>query len=114
MLFLRFAVMVLALGLLGAHFFRQGAIFLALPSLLLMPLVFYPSRWAVAPVQIWLALGTLEWLATLVVTVRGRMAEDAPWTRLAIILGGVLLFTAYAAVEPFFGTLRQWYVGDER
>jgi hypothetical protein len=88
-----------ALLLLGALSLRLGFPFLlAVPmTLLLLVLVFIPQAWIQITLMATLALGTLGWIAMLVVRVQERMALGEPWTRLAIILGAVALFTAWSA-----------------
>ena len=84
--------------LLAAHFLRGGQLPLVAVSLLLIPFVVIPRRWAVRIVQTSLVLGSLAWLLTLVQLVQQRQEAGQPWLRLAIILGSVMLFTALSAL----------------
>jgi hypothetical protein len=63
-------------------------IVLIAPLLLLMP-----RRWTARTVQVLLVLGALEWLRTTVALVDARQTSGKPWTRMAIILGSVAVFT---------------------
>lgn len=100
----------LALVLLGAHFQRAGAWpLVALAAALLVLLLAWPRRWVARAVQGALALGAVEWLWTVVVLVQARLALGMPWLRMALILGGVALFTAAAALVFRRPGLRQRY-----
>ena len=48
--------------------------------------------------QLLLGLGSLEWLRSLYFFAAIRISWDQPWTRLAIILGTVALFTALSGL----------------
>ncbi|MEO8056488.1 MAG: hypothetical protein ABI768_15110 [Acidobacteriota bacterium] len=95
---------------LAAHCFRAGNLALFAVCLLFLPLLFVPRVWAARVVQAGLALGVVEWLRTLVAFAGQRRAMGLPYTRLAIILGGVALATAACLlvfrserVKRFFG-----------
>ncbi len=88
---------LLALLMLGAHFLRFGQTPLVALCLILLAPLFVPRPWAQALVRWTLALGALVWLWTLVDGIRTRLAFDEPWLRLALILGAVAAFTAWAA-----------------
>jgi hypothetical protein len=87
----------LSLIVLGAHFYRAGLWPLTLACVALLALLAVPRAWAARVVQIALLLGAVEWVWTTVGFVRQRMALDAPWMRLAIILGAVAAFAVLAA-----------------
>jgi hypothetical protein len=88
----------LALLLLGAHFFRAALMPLTVACLGLVALLFVRARWAVLTLQVALALGTLEWLRTAWQFASARAAVGQPYVRLLVILGGVALVTALAAL----------------
>jgi len=88
---------LLALLMLGAHFLRFGQLPLVALCLALLVPLFVPRPWAQAVTRWALLLGALVWLWTLVEDVRMRLAFGEPWLRLALILGGVVVFTAWAA-----------------
>ncbi len=105
---------VLAQWLIGAHFLRYGhllptAICLALPGLLLIP-----RRWAAIATQVILLLGAAEWIRTTVGIARDRIAAGEPWTRMAVILSAVTLFTIGAALLFQTRRLRRRYAGVSR
>ena len=88
----------LALLLLGAHFFRAGLISVAAACVALLALLFVRARWAGGVLQVALVLGVLEWLRAAWVFAAARAAAGQPYTRLLVILGGVALATAFAAL----------------
>lgn len=88
---------VLSLLMLGAHFYRAGQWPLALLSVLLLGVLAVPRAWAARTAQIALVLGAAEWVWTTVGFVQQRMAQGAPWTRLALILGAVAAVALLAA-----------------
>jgi uncharacterized membrane protein YecN with MAPEG domain len=102
---------MLSFLLLAAHFYRAGevipaALSLALPSLLLLR-----EKWVVWIIQAALLLGSVEWIRTLVLFARQRIEFGQPWTRLAVILGAVALFTALSALVFRSESLRRRYRG---
>ncbi len=84
----------LAFLVLAAHFFRAGNPPVFALALLFLPLLFVRKRWAARTLQAGLALGVVEWIRTLAAFAGQRRAMGLPYTRLAIILGGVALATA--------------------
>lgn len=97
MTFLFLTPAVLSLLLLAAHFSRAGWLSLSIFSLAMIALVAVPRRWAALTLQVVLVLGALEWVRTIVVLVQARMEAGMPATRMAIILGCVVLVTLGAA-----------------
>ena len=60
--------------------------------------------------QVVLALGGIEWVRTLLVFVADRRELGQPWTRLAVILGAVALFTIGSGLLfSLSGALRKRY-----
>lgn len=91
-------LVVLAQLVLGAHVLRAGHTELAV-ALALSPLLLLVRRsWAPRALQVVLAVGTLEWLRTIDLLVRWRLAEGVPYVRMAVILGAVALVTALATL----------------
>ncbi|MBK7081631.1 MAG: hypothetical protein IPH55_13020 [Betaproteobacteria bacterium] len=88
----------LAAVVLAAHFYRAGNLALAGLAAALLALLFIPRAWAARVVQLGLAAGALEWLLTLGRLVQARQALGEPYARLAVIVGGVALATALAAL----------------
>ena len=56
-----------------------------------------------------LALGALEWLRALYGFAAMRIAFGEPWTRLALILGAVALFTGLSGLVFKNRSLRDYY-----
>lgn len=94
------AAPLLSFLLLGAHFLREGAWPLVVACIAFAVMLAWRRRWAAWLVQAALVLGAIEWVRTALVLVQERMAEGRPWLRLALILGGVALFTATSALVP--------------
>ena len=106
---IRLLPVILSLLLLAAHFYRAGqvvvtALCLALPLLLLLR-----KSWVPRLFQVLLVLGALEWLRALYGFAAMRIAFGEPWTRLALILGAVALFTALSGMVFKNRALRDYY-----
>lgn len=99
----------LALGLLGAHFYRAAAWPLVALCVLLVVLLAWPRAWVARLVQVALVLGALEWLWTAGWLVQQRLALGQPWLRLACILGAVAVFTGASALVFRSAALRARY-----
>ena len=89
---------VIGFLLLVAHFFRAENHPAMILSFFMTGLIFVRRPWAARTVQIGLLLGSVEWLraSTALVIARHEMGE--PFLRLAMILGGVFLFTVLSAL----------------
>ncbi|HRH88515.1 MAG TPA: hypothetical protein PLO41_16840, partial [Rubrivivax sp.] len=99
---------VLALAVLAAHFYRAG-LWLAVGGVAaLAALLFVRSPWAARTLQVALVAGAVEWIRSAAELVALRESMGQPWTRLALILGGVALATAACAL------LFQWRPVRER
>lgn len=96
--FLRLLPVILSFLLLGAHFYRAGLPPLTLLCVAVLFLLFLRKSWVPLLFQVLLVLGALEWLRTLFMFAQMRIAWGEPWTRLAIILGAVALFTALSGL----------------
>jgi hypothetical protein len=95
--------------LLGAHFLRAGLFALAVLSLVFPVLLLFRRGWVARLVQIILVLGALEWIRTLMVLVDERRIAGQAWTRLAIILGLVAVFTGCSALVFCCRSLKNRY-----
>lgn len=89
---------VLAFAALAAHFYRAGSWPLMLACLVLIVLLAWPRAWVARLAQVCLVAGALEWVWTAFGLIQQRMALGQPWSRLALILAAVALFTAAAAL----------------
>ena len=91
---LRLLPVILAFGLLAAHFSRANMPPAVVVSLIIPFLLLIRKPWIARSIQILLLLGALEWIRSMVgyIQVRKEIGED--WGRLAIILITVALLTA--------------------
>lgn len=111
--FLRLLPVLVSMLLLAAHFFRAGQLVIVFVLLGLLPLLMVRKFWVPWVMQIVLLLGAVEWLRTLVFVAQMRIEYDMPWTRLAIILGAVALFTACSGLVFRGKALRKRYSGGD-
>lgn len=95
---LRLTPVVLSFLLLAAHFYRSGFLITAILCVVVLFLLFLKKSWVPRLFQFLLILGALEWLRSLYFLAAMRIAWEQPWTRMAIILGAVALFTALSAL----------------
>jgi hypothetical protein len=100
---------VIGFLLLAAHFFRSENLLIALVSFLAIFLVFVRRPWAAYTIQVFLVLGSVEWLRSTISLVLSRSASGEPFLRLAIILGSVTLFTALSTLAFLTGKLRDHF-----
>ena len=105
---------ILSMLLLAAHFYRAGYTILTVLCVGLLFLLFLRKRWVPRLFQALLVLGALEWLRALYFFAAMRIAWNQPWTRLAIILCAVALFTALSGLVFRSQKLRTYfYVENE-
>jgi len=107
--FLLHIPVVISFLLLAAHFTRAGQTPLVVVALLLPLMLFYNKGWVVRLVQLALVAGAVEWLRTLMIFQAIRVEHGMPWVRLALIIGGVALFTACSALVFFHKSLKRKY-----
>lgn len=108
---LRLLPVILSFLLLGAHFYRAGLPVLSGFCAGALLLLFVRSAWIPRLFQVLLVLGALEWLRALYGFAAMRIAFGEPWTRLAMILGGVALFTALSGLVFRSQKLKAFYGG---
>lgn len=96
--FLRLLPVFISFLLLAAHFVRAGQMVVVVVLLSLLLLLFVRKFWVPWIIQLTLILGAIEWLSTLYTVAQIRIASGMPWTRMAIILGVVALFTALSSL----------------
>jgi len=91
---LRLLPVILAFGLLAAHFSRANMFPAVIVSLVTPFLLLIRSPWIARSIQVLLLLGAGEWIRAMFgyINVRKEIGED--WGRLAIILVTVALLTA--------------------
>lgn len=106
---LYFSAIVLSLVVLGAHFLRYGNVFGVAASFALIGLLFLHRAWVARLIQAALIVGALEWAHTLYQLIQMRMAQGAPFMRMAAILGVVILITVISAFLFQTKTMKQTY-----
>lgn len=107
--FFRLLPVILSALILGAHFFRTGSLLFVLIALAIPVILLIHRLWVARLVQIVLIAGGVEWVRTLVRLASERQAIGEPWSRLAIILGGVAILTACSALVFRLSALRKLY-----
>ena len=107
--FLRLLPVFVSALLLAAHFFRNGLMPVVVLALAFPVFLMFKRAWAARLVQVVLVIGAIEWLRTLVILVAQRQASGQNWTRLAIILTVVAIFTGGSAFVFFSRSLRTRY-----
>ena len=107
--FLRLLPVLLSMLLLAAHFYRAGLPILAFACVGALALLAVRKPWVPRLFQAFLLLGAAEWFRTLYHIAQMRIAWDEPWTRMAVILGAVALFTAFSATVFQGRKLRDFY-----
>ena len=95
---LRLLPVILAFGLLAAHFSRANMPPAVVVSLIIPFLLLIRKPWIAKSIQILLLLGAVEWIRSMFgyIQVRKEIGED--WGRLAIILVTVAVLTACAGL----------------
>jgi len=109
MQFIRLLPVILSGILITAHFFRYQQWLAVLIALAVLGLLLVRKQWVVYLVQAGLVLASIEWLGTLLQLVRFRQSMGMEWTRLAVILGGVALFTLFSTLVFRLPALRCCY-----
>jgi len=79
-------------------------------SIAILFLLLIKKPWVPRLFQVLLLLGSLEWIRALYVFAAMRIAWDQPWTRLAVILIGVALFTALSSLVFTNRKLQEHYL----
>lgn len=90
---LRILPLIIAFLLLAAHFLRAGSLVLTLACLLAPLLLLMRRRWTLMLVQFSAYVGAGVWLYTAIHLVQERIMFGRPWSKAAIIIGTVTLFT---------------------
>lgn len=98
MIFLRLLPVLISFLLMAAHFLRAGQVEIAFALLALLLLLTLRKAWVPRVMQLILLLGAVEWVRTLISVAQMRIGLDMPWTRMAIILGAVAVFTALSCL----------------
>ena len=96
--FFRLIPVILAFGLLAAHFSRANMFPLVIVSVLIPFILLIRKAWAARTIQIGLLLGALEWIRSMFGYIEIRKAMGDDWGRLVVILISVALLTACAGL----------------
>ena len=107
---LKLLPVILSFIILAAHFFRAELLPIAILYVLIPFLLFIKAAWVPRFMQLFLILGTVEWVRTLLVLIAERQALGQPWHRLIIILGVVALFTLVSALVFQSKTIKERYL----
>jgi len=94
MYFVRLIPVTLSLLVLGAHFLRAGSPGLVAASVSAIGLLLVPRAWVPRVMTVALLVGAGTWAHTAIDLARIRASLGEPYLRMALILGGVALFTA--------------------
>jgi hypothetical protein len=104
---------IISFLLLSAHFYRAGLVIPAGISIAIPMFLLIRKSWVPRLLQILLLLGALEWLRSLILFTGLRIEIGQPWTRLAIILGAVALFTALSSLVFRSESIRSRYTARQ-
>jgi len=96
MIFVRLLPVILSTILIAAHVLRFHGIIEAIAVLLLLLSLLLKRKLILRLWQAFLAFGVIMWIRTTIELVSLRMAMDAPWLRLTLILAAVTSFTLFA------------------
>jgi hypothetical protein len=107
--FLRLLPVLISFLLLAAHHFRAGQTVVVVLLLSLLLLLLVRNSWVPRVIQLVLVLAAFEWLRTLIAIASVRMHTGEPWSRMAMILGAVALFTALSGLVFRTTALRARY-----
>ena len=107
--FVRLLPVILSIVLLAAHFFSAGDNIYVLVLLVSLLLLVIKKPWVPWLLQVVLVLGAVEWLRTLMFVAQMLIEFGMPWTRMAIIMGAVAMFTAFSSLVFRGKALRKRY-----
>ena len=111
--FLRLLPVLISFLILAAHFMRAGQIAISYVLIFLLLLLIIRKFWVPWVIQLTLLIGAVEWVLTLISVAQMRIEFGMPWTRMAIILGAVALFTALSSLVFRNKALRARYSDNE-
>ena len=100
---------IFSLILLAAHFSRQNLSVVGILVLGLIPMLFIRKKFTLWIVQIALVAGSIEWIRSTLAYIKIRKTMDDDWTRLAIILFSVALFTLISGLILSVKRVRKEY-----
>jgi hypothetical protein len=97
-MFLKIIPLIVASILLGAHFLRELNYLLAVVCILMPLLLLIKKRWGLLLLQVFTYAGGVIWVDTIITIARRRITYGEPWSRMAVILGAVALFTVFSGL----------------
>jgi hypothetical protein len=100
--------------LIAAHFYRSGSLLLTTVSLAFLLLLLARSHWVPRLVSLFLLLSAAEWLRTMLVFIGQYQEADRSWTRLAVILTVVSLFTALSSLAFKTTAMKKRYISTRQ
>lgn len=95
--------------LLGAHFSRQDFPTLSILCFLIPLLLFIKRTWVIKLTQIFLVLGSIEWIRSIFYYINQRQELGESYIRLVIIIGIIALFTGLSALVFKNQSLKERY-----
>ena len=101
---------VLSAAVAGAHFWRAGQPGLQWLAWASPLLLLFPRPWAARLLQVLLLAAAAVWIDAARTLVAVRQQAGAPWTRLAVILGGVALLAVVSAAVFRLPAVRRRYL----
>ncbi|MCW8894739.1 MAG: hypothetical protein OQK48_06670 [Sulfurimonas sp.] len=107
--FLQLLPIVLSMLILSAHYLRYANMVEVAICLMLPFLLFIKSKIVVRILQLALVVAAFVWVDTVLNLINIREHIGHAWTRMAIILGGVILFTLSSGFVFYTKTLRERY-----
>lgn len=107
--FVRLFPVLVSYALLAAHFYRVEMNVLMVISLLIPFLLLLRKAWAARFVQVVLVLGVLEWIRALFFYASWRVQVGEPWSRLAVILIAVTIFTVISVFVFRSSSIKKLY-----
>lgn len=103
------APVILSFLLLAAHFSRQDQFIIVLACLAMLGLLFIRQVWSVRIIQAVLLVGGIEWILSMLRYIAQRKSIGDDWSRLAIILSVVALFTVLSGLVFLSKKLKAHY-----
>ncbi len=110
MILLRLSPVILSFLILAAHFSRDNQPLLGLLALAFPLFLLIKKSWVPKLIQITLVLSALEWLRSMYFYIEAYEQTGKSWTRLALIIGGVALFTALSALVFKLKSVKNKYI----
>lgn len=95
---LRTIMIIIASLILGAHFMKASNYLLTLVYIIAPFILLIKERWSLIALQALMYIGGGVWISTIIVIAQERILYGQPWSRMALILGAIALFTILAGL----------------